>query len=336
MSSEEKEPVQDILARSIYFAGDRTLSLRKEQVDRMDGEVFVQSSCIGISHGTEMLFYRGDVPGDIPVDSTFNSLKGSIQYPIKYGYVNAGIDEKKRRVFSFYPHQDRFFIAPEDLLILPDTMDFEDAIFIPNMETALTIHHDLHLEPGSVLLICGLGVIGLLIAELALRRIPGKVICVDRYEIRRNAAADLGAAVFDPDDPNLSRQIGELTEGRGVDWAVNVSTSGAGLQLCIDSLCFAGTVIEGSWYGIKPVTLRLGSNFHRNRLRIQSVQVSSISPGLSSRWTKARRMDTVFSLLDSVRPRKYITHRFSLDDAEAAFDLIATRPETTIQTILMP
>ena len=105
-------------------------------------------------------------------------------------------------------------------------MDFEDALFIPSMETALTIHHDLHLEPGSVLLVCGLGVIGLLLAELAVRRSPGRVICVDRYEMRREAAAELGAAVFDPLDPELSRQIGDLTGGRGVDWAVNVSTSG--------------------------------------------------------------------------------------------------------------
>lgn len=336
MSREERELVQEAPARSIYFSGKENVSVRKETIKRTEGTVFVESSRIGISHGTEMLFYRGDVPDDIPVDSTLDSLRGSIEYPIKYGYVNTGMDEKKRRVFSFFPHQDKFFIDNEELLVLPESMDFEDALFIPNLETALTIHHDLHIEPGSVLLICGLGVIGLLIAELAVRRSAGRIICVDRYEIRREAAAELGATVFSPDEPELSRKIGDLTGGRGVDWAVNVSTSGAGLQLCIDNLCFSGTVIEGSWYGRNPVTLHLGSNFHRNRLQIKSVQVSTISPSLSGRWTKERRMDTVFSLLESVRPRKYITHRFSLDDAEAAFDLIAGKPETTIQTILIP
>ncbi len=325
-----------VSARAVYFSGKKSVSVKREEAFRKQGMIYIKSACIGISHGTEMLFYRGQVPDDIPVDATLDFLNGALQYPIKYGYVNTGTDEFGRRVFTFFPHQDSFFVHETDLLLLPDTVEFEDAVFIPNMETALSIHQDLLLEPGSTLLISGLGVIGLLLTEISLRRHFGKIICIDPMEKRRNAAEALGATVLDPASLDLQEQILECADGNSVDWAVNLSTSGEGLQTCIDSLGFGGTVIEGSWYGSKAVKLRLGSNFHRNRLRIQSVQVSSISPRLTGRWTKKRRMDTVLSLIDEIKPKKYITHRFPLKDAAKAFTLIDTEPEKTIQTILLP
>ena len=323
-------------ARAVYFSGNKTVIVKKEQTERQAGTVFIESDCIGISHGTEMLFYRGQVPNDIPVDETLKTLDGELQYPIKYGYVNTGTDEYGRQVFTFYPHQDKFFAPESELIILPETVDMQDALFIPNMETALSIHQDLLLEPGSTLLICGLGVIGLLLTEIAVRRHFGKIICIDPIAKRRAAAEELGAVVLDPSVPNLQEGIMDAAGGRKIDWAVNLSTSGEGLQTCINSLGFEGTAIEGSWYGSKPVTLKLGSNFHRNRLNIRSVQVSSISPRLSGRWTKKRRMETVLDLIESIQPKKYITHRFPMEEASKAFDLIDREPDETIQTILLP
>ena len=42
-----------------------------------------------------------------------------------------------------------------------------------------------------------------------------------------------------------------------------------------------------SWYGTKEVTLPLGAEFHRRRLRIRSTQVSTIAAALAGRWTVA-------------------------------------------------
>ena len=41
-----------------------------------------------ISHGTEMLVYRGEVPPDLPLD--LDALKGGFDFPIKYGYASVG------------------------------------------------------------------------------------------------------------------------------------------------------------------------------------------------------------------------------------------------------
>ena len=37
-----------------------------------------------------------------------------------------------------------------------------------------------------------------------------------------------------------------------------------------------GVAIVASWYGLKPVTLPLGAEFHRRRLEIRSSQVSTV------------------------------------------------------------
>jgi threonine dehydrogenase-like Zn-dependent dehydrogenase len=134
----------------------------------------------------------------------------------------------------------------------------------------------------------------------------------------------------------LPESILEHTEGRGADVAVNVSASARGLQLAIDSLTFEGTVVEASWYGSRQVTVDLGSAFHRKRLKMRSSQVSRIDPALTGRWDKARRINRVLELLQTIRPSRYISHRFALSRAEEAYELLENHPEQSIQIVLEP
>lgn len=327
-------------ARAVYFTGNRSVFVKEEALhpdqNRHGGQVLVESKVIGISHGTEMLFYRGEIDKGTALDETIPDLQGETEYPVKYGYINVGADETGRKVFAFFPHQDRFYVDKGNLIYLSESMDNEDAVFIPNLETALAINHDLPLEPGSAVLVCGLGVVGLLTIEIMVRRHYGMIIGTDPVEKRRKAAEALGAVCFSPSDGGLRGFIDEATEGRGADWAVNTSSSEAGLQLCVDAVCFGGMVVEPSWYGGKKITLELGGNFHRNRVQIRSVQVSSVGPSLMHRWTKARRMDTVLELVEKISPKKYITHRFPLEEAETAYALIDSQLDSTIQVILIP
>ena len=45
---------------------------------------------LAISLGTELLFYRGQVPTDLPVDETIAALAGEVGFPLKYGYAAVG------------------------------------------------------------------------------------------------------------------------------------------------------------------------------------------------------------------------------------------------------
>ena len=106
--------------------------------------------------------------------------------------------------------------------------------------------------------------------------------------------------------------------------------------MAIDNLAFEGTVVEASWYGSRQVALDLGRAFHRKRLKVRSSQVSRIDPGLSGRWDKRRRLNGVLDLLCSIRPSRYISHRFPLGRAAQAYELLENHPEESIQIVLEP
>lgn len=334
------DPGQAPWARALYFEAPGRVGIRDERLSAGPGEVLVRSRLIGISHGTEMLAFRGEMPADMPADLTLGGLPGTLAYPLKYGYINVGeahTAQGPQRVFAFYPHQDRFFVAEAQLLRLPDGLPFEDAVFLANMETALGIVHDLAPRYGETVLLVGQGVVGLLVAAiLAAGGASGRLLAVEPLELRREASRELGCRVFDPAAGDPREQVYRLTEGRGADLAVDLSGQAAGLQLAIDCVAFEGTVIEASWFGKRAVSLELGSAFHRKRLNLRSSQVSRLASELTGRWDKQRRFATVLELLDRLRPGRYITHRFALSEAQGAFELVARRPGECIQVVLEP
>jgi threonine dehydrogenase-like Zn-dependent dehydrogenase len=322
-------------ARALYFTAPGAVELRKESCRPVEKQVLVRSRLIGISHGTEMLVYRGQMPQGLEADASLPALAGALEYPLKYGYINTGETESGRRVFAFYPHQDLFFADPGQLIELPAQLDFPDAVFLANMETALGIVHDANPRFGECVLLVGQGVVGLLTAEILMRGGVGKVITVEKYPERRRASEAIGCVALGP-GAELREQVLEHTDGRGADVAINVSASAEGLQLAIDNLAFEAAVVEASWYGSRPVTLDLGRAFHRKRLKLRSTQVSRIDPALSGRWDKSRRLQTVLELLQQIRPSRYITHRFALDRAQKAYQLLENHPEQCVQIVLEP
>ena len=323
-------------ARAVYFLAPGKVEIREETVAEALGEVLVRSRLIGISHGTEMLAFRGELPGGMEADATLASLAGSLDYPLKYGYINTGLAADGRRVFAFYPHQDLFSAPEGELFELPPGLAFEDAVFLATMETALGIVHDAAVRCAEDVLVVGQGVVGLLAAEILMRSGAGRVITVERHELRREASRRLGCVALGADEGNLPERIRGLTGGRGVDVAIEAAGSAAGFQLGIDSLAFEGTLVAASWHGSAPVSLELGAGFHRRRLRIRSSQVSRLDPCLEGRWSKERRLAVALGLLESLRPSRYITHRFPLEAAQEAFELLAARPGETIQVVLEP
>ena len=99
----------------------------------------------GISSGTELLAYRGEVDPDLPLDETLGALAGTFAYPFRYGYSAvgrvvrpAGPFQEGQRVFAFHPHQDRFVADAGDAVAVDD-LDPRAATLYPMVETALQV-----------------------------------------------------------------------------------------------------------------------------------------------------------------------------------------------------
>jgi len=288
-----------------------------------------------------MLVYRGEVQEDLPLD--LPTLAGSYGFPIKYGYAlvgrvldtgpDVGSPAPGDTVFVHHPHQDAFVVPAGAPVCLPDGLDPLLGVFAANLETALNVVHDAPLRLGETALVFGQGVVGLLVSRLlALSGV--RVLAVDPLEKRRGLALAGGAhEAFEPGE-DLAARLREATAGRGADVAFEVSGAGVALQAAIDSVADEGTVVVASWYGTKPVSLALGGRFHRGRVRLRSSQVGRLNPGLSARWDRTRRTETVVGLLGRLRLGDLVSHRIPFGEAPEAYRLVDERPEETVQVIL--
>jgi 2-desacetyl-2-hydroxyethyl bacteriochlorophyllide A dehydrogenase len=311
-------------ARGLWFVTPRAVEIRKATLPPMaDGDVLVRTSCSGISAGTEMLAYRGQIPTEVPLDETIEALdRATFRYPFQYGYSCVGVVEGSRSdiavgsvVFAFHPHQDRFVASARDVVPL-DGVSPRIAVLFPLVETALQISLDAGPLLAEEVVLFGLGPVGVL-TSVMLQRAGAIVIGADPLRWRREAAAAMGVTAVSPDD--VAAALSTSTGRDGVSLVIEASGQPEALASGLKLLAHEGTALVASWYGSKEVTLPLGAEFHRRRLTIRSTQVSTIPAHLSSRWTRDRRRSVTARLLGSLELGPIATHTFPFDSAAQAF-----------------
>ena len=311
--------------------------------------VMVAAICSAISAGTEMLVYQGRFPRDVETDSVIASLRGDFKYPMPYGYASVGIVKEigtdveeewlNRMVFSFQPHASHFVTSTEALFPIPDSLSPQTACFLPNMETAVSLVQDGAPIVGERVLVLGQGVVGLLVSAL-LKEFPlERLVSVDQFDLRCEMSKEEGqrsktshCETLDSSSADFRDHASTLLD-KGADLTFELTGNPAALNDAISLTRFSGRIIVGSWYGEKPAEIHLGGSFHRSRIRLISSQVSTISPELSARWDKPRRFDVAWQALERIKPEKWITHRFPLEDAAQAYQLLDERPQDAIQVI---
>lgn len=331
-------------ARSVSIREPEQVVVEEHPVPKPDsGEVLVETECSGISPGTELLVYRGQIPDDLPTDETIPSLSGELRYPISYGYAAVGRvvgtgEEADRdwlgeRVFAFHPHASHFCIDPADLQRVPEAVSSEAATLLANVESALNVVMDAVPMIGERAVVFGQGVVGLLTTALLARHPLDALYAVDRHSVRRERSRALGAdTVFSPDTALRDELSSDLREG--VDFAVELSGNPTALDAAIQATGYAGRVLVGSWYGNKRVDLDLGGRFHRNRISLESTQVSTIAPELRGRWNKPRRLALAWNCLERLNTDAILTHQIPVEEAPKAYHLLAECSEHAIGVVL--
>ena len=283
----------DEIARAFWIAGPGRGEIREERLPPPGpGEVLVRALMGGISRGTESLVFRGRVPESQHQAMRCPFQQGSFPGPVKYGYISVGRVEngpaalRDRRVFCLHPHQDRYRVPEDAVVPVPDDVPDRRAALAAGMETAVNALWDAAPRVGDRVAVVGGGVIGQLVAGLAVR-VPGvRVVLVDTDPARADAATALGAGFAAP---------GEAEGGR--DLVFHASGSPGGLDTALSLAGFEATVVELSWYGDAPVTAALGEGFHARRLRLVSSQVGAVAPARRARHDRTARMVLALELL---------------------------------------
>jgi 2-desacetyl-2-hydroxyethyl bacteriochlorophyllide A dehydrogenase len=324
-------------ARAVQFVAPYLVELADVVVPEPGpGDVLVRAEFSGISGGTEMLAYRGELDSSAPRDDTLSALTGSFEYPFTYGYSAVGTVEASRsevgegeRIFAFHPHQSRFIISATDIVPVGE-YDPRAATLFPLVETALQISLDAGIRYSEFAAVLGLGPVGIL-AAILLSRSGATVVASDPKPWRRDAARTCGLEAVSPD--RLRDAVRDATGERGADVIVEATGNPDALGEGLELLSTAGVAIVASWYGAKPVTLPLGAEFHRQRLEIRSSQVSTVD-GRAVRWDRQRRLKIARALLPELPLALLCSHTFHFERAREAYAALDRGDEGVVHVAL--
>jgi threonine dehydrogenase-like Zn-dependent dehydrogenase len=313
----------------------------------------------GISHGTELAAYRGTSPHhakrfDRELRLFIEHGDGSA-YPATLGYdwvgavreigdgvAGIGVGDL---VQAPLPHRDtQTFTHAGDgsagsPAALPPGLPPDRAVFVEPARIALAAVHDARVRVGDRVAVFGLGVFGLLAVQLARLSGAGWIDAVDPLARRRALAGTLGAdRTLDPAAGDVAREVKSSCPERGADVAIEFSGQAAALHEAIRSVRVGGTVVGAGFYQGGAGALRLGEEWHHNRVTL----VASMSGwGNVHRdapaWDRPRLRAVAVDLLatGTLRTDGFVTHRFPFERAAEAYELIERRPAKALKVILL-
>ena len=196
-------------------------------------------------------------------------------------------------------------------LPLPDSVSYEVGALIG--DGVGTPFHALNkaggVRGGQTLGIFGLGPVGLGATMLG-AYFGARVIGIDVNQERLTLAGDLGAAhTVNARDGNPAGALRELTEGRGLDAALECAGSKVTLSYALESIgAFGRLALVGEH---REATIDPSGHFIGREITMTG-----------SRYYHHADYDAILRLLhDGLRPERMITHRLPLDQAPQGFGL---------------
>ena len=181
----------------------------------------------------------------------------------------------------------------------------------------------MQIDAFTTLLITGAGPVGLGAVVNATFR-GARTIVVESLPFRAERARQLGAeVVLDPRDPDILAQIRDLTDGRGVDCALDCSGNVQAERLCINAtrrkgkVCFIGECQDDLAIRISPDMIRKGLTL-----------IGSWHYNLND-FPKVMRVIQHSPVIDLL-----ISHTFPMSQIQEAFECSAS--QTSAKIILNP
>lgn len=343
-------------------------------------EVLVQTSATLISAGTERamtqlaqssLLAKARARPDLVrqvirkartegIASTARTVRGRLDEDLPLGYSGAGIAiEVGDAVAGIAPGQlvatggagkanHAEWQAVPGLLCspIPDDVSAEAAAFATVGSIALHGLRLAEIEPGSDVVVIGLGLVGQLVARLALAS-GCRVVGLDVADFPIDRAAAAGVTAMRDDGEATSDAVMTWSRGRGADAVIVAAADKSSKvmrrapELCRDR---ANVVVVGD-VGLeldrtplydKELTLRVARSYGPGRYELSYEEWGVDFPAGHVRWTEGRNQQAVLDLLASGRLQiaDLVTHRFAIDDAVKAYELVESRSEPYLGIVL--
>ncbi len=190
---------------------------------------------------------------------------------------------------------------------LPTAMPLDRAVFIEPLACVMNNANAVDLQPADDVVILGGGPIGMVFALYA-QRFTRKVIVVESDPFRRSFAANLDLLTVDSGHSNWPQRVASLNDARRP--SVVIETSGVLLDAAVSLVAKGGRIAVMGFNG------HITSSFKVLHIVNNGIRVIGAGDYNGPIFPAAIELAAELPL------EKLITHRFSLDQHQQAFDLL--------------
>jgi predicted dehydrogenase/threonine dehydrogenase-like Zn-dependent dehydrogenase len=293
--------------------------------------------------------------------STFHTVKARLDAPLALGYSSAGVVREVGRGaeefrvgdrvacagMNYASHAETVFVPKNLAVRIPDGVSFEEAAFVTLGAIALQGVRTAEVRLGEAVAVIGLGLLGQLTVQI-LKAAGCRVVAVDldpaKVALARAHGADLG--VLRGED--VAGAVNQFTAGCGVDAVIitaaaetNDPTELAG-EIARDRavVSMVGAVkmdVPRKVYYEKELQLRLSRSYGPGRYDASYEERGVDYPIGYVRWTERRNMAEFLRLVaaQAVTLDRLITHRFDINDAARAYDIITGKDRQPFLGVLL-
>lgn len=216
--------------------------------------------------------------------------------------------------------------ADTSLYHLPDDLDTDVAVFLSD---ALPTGHEIGVQygevtPGNTVLIVGAGPVGMGCLLTAQLYSPSVIVVADNDDNRLKMAKEMGAThTVNPSKEDAVAKVMEITEGKGVDTAIEAVGVPATWELCQAVVKAGGNTAVVGVHGA-PVTFELQKAWIKN-LTITTGLVNANTTGMLMKACQCSKLP-----MD-----KLATHRFKFEQFEEAYEVFKHASEHNAMKVIV-
>ena len=197
------------------------------------------------------------------------------------------------------------------VLKIPDSMTFEEAAMIEPLACCIRAWSKFHYQKNDSIAVLGIGPTGMMHALLAKFFQFSKIFCLDLNDFRLNFAKKNGMTSIRSDDQKLPNIILDSTEQNGVDVAIIATGNLQALSQAIKFVRKGGVIVM---FGVP----NKGDKIEIDMSIIYSKEISIVTTYAASDKDTKTALDLIAS--GKINVKSLITHKYSLDDSQKAFE----------------
>ncbi len=288
--------------------------------------------------------------------TTIEAVRSKLDQPLALGYCNVGVlTEAGRDVIGFRsgerivsngPHAEMVAVPRNLCARVPDLVSDDEAAFTVVGAIALQGVRLAAPTLGERFAVTGLGLIGLMTVQL-LQANGCRVLGIDLDPAKRALARKLGAEAVCPvtEDPLAAAQ--QFTGNRGLDGVLITAATSSnepisqGAQMCRQRgrmvlVGVTGLDLDRAEFYQKELSLQVSCSYGPGRYDAEYEEKGHDYPFGLIRWTEQRNFEAILDVMAAgkldVKP--LITHRFDIERAAQAYDLLANGSEPYLGILL--